>query len=269
MRHLKRRSGLTYRQLEERAAERGDVLPRSTIADVLSGRTMPRPDLLTAFVRACGSGEQEAEWLRARERIIQSRAAGPSRSPAAARRRVRRRVLVPAAVIAAALGGTVILTWGTTWGTGREEMMSGSATGPSRASTLDSATACRLSGCRDKDPERYECLYDGKHISGLKTQYGLIDLFHSPTCQALWAEVSNEPGLVSVYLKSDDGVALTAPRDRLRASAASQGSMVRTPMLPSRNAPRHAQVCVAYRELEACTGSDNVTRVKPYPSRDA
>ncbi|MBO0654337.1 helix-turn-helix domain-containing protein [Streptomyces triculaminicus] len=95
MRHLKRRSGLTYRQLEERAAERGDVLPRSTLADVLSGRTMPRPDVLTAFVRACGSGQQEAEWLRARERIVEARAgaAEPPRSPAAAHRRARKRVL--------------------------------------------------------------------------------------------------------------------------------------------------------------------------------
>ncbi|WP_078916611.1 helix-turn-helix domain-containing protein [Streptomyces viridochromogenes] len=67
MRGLKERAGLTYRQLEERAAEHGEVLPRSTLADVLRGRTLPRPELLAAFVRACGDGERAAEWLAARD----------------------------------------------------------------------------------------------------------------------------------------------------------------------------------------------------------
>ncbi|MEU3732044.1 helix-turn-helix domain-containing protein [Streptomyces sp. NPDC033538] len=67
MRELKERAGLTYRQLEERAAEHGGVLPRSTLADVLRGRTLPRPELLTAFVQACGDGERVAQWLAARD----------------------------------------------------------------------------------------------------------------------------------------------------------------------------------------------------------
>ncbi|GGV41881.1 hypothetical protein GCM10010261_14120 [Streptomyces pilosus] len=75
MRHLKRRSGLTYRQLEERAAERGETLARSTLADVLGGKVTPRPELVAAFVRACGDGEREREWLEARERAV-SRGAG-------------------------------------------------------------------------------------------------------------------------------------------------------------------------------------------------
>ncbi|MEU9982118.1 helix-turn-helix transcriptional regulator [Streptomyces sp. NPDC050856] len=65
MRQLKERSGLTYRQLEERAAVRGDVLPRSTLANVLAGRTPPRPELLAAFVRACGDGHRLEAWLAA------------------------------------------------------------------------------------------------------------------------------------------------------------------------------------------------------------
>lgn len=69
MRGLKERSGLTYRQLEERADDQGEVLPRSTLADVLRGRTLPRPELLTAFVRACGDGERAAAWLQARENL--------------------------------------------------------------------------------------------------------------------------------------------------------------------------------------------------------
>ncbi|MFF9063604.1 hypothetical protein ACF09K_33710 [Streptomyces sp. NPDC014882] len=39
LRRLKEQSGLTYRQIEERAAESGEVLARSTLADVLGGNT--------------------------------------------------------------------------------------------------------------------------------------------------------------------------------------------------------------------------------------
>lgn len=70
MRQLKIRSGLTYRQLEERAAENGEVLARSTLADVLGGKARPRPELVTAFVRACGDSERMREWLEARERAV-------------------------------------------------------------------------------------------------------------------------------------------------------------------------------------------------------
>lgn len=70
LRHLKERSGLTYRQLEERAAARGEALARSTLADVLGGKVAPRPELVAAFVRACGDGEREREWLEARERAV-------------------------------------------------------------------------------------------------------------------------------------------------------------------------------------------------------
>lgn len=72
---LKERSGLTYRQLEERAAEHGEVLARSTLAGVLGGKTAPRPELLAAFVRACGEGERVAEWLAARERVTRPQSA--------------------------------------------------------------------------------------------------------------------------------------------------------------------------------------------------
>lgn len=75
MRGLKERAGLTYRQLEERAAEHGEVLPRSTLADVLRGRTLPRPELLTAFVHACGDGERAAQWLAARDDLALGKAA--------------------------------------------------------------------------------------------------------------------------------------------------------------------------------------------------
>ncbi|MFI0790871.1 helix-turn-helix domain-containing protein [Streptomyces lydicus] len=63
LRLLKERSGLTYRQLERRAEARGDVLPRSTLADVLGGRSQPRPELLAAFVRGGASGGAVAAGL--------------------------------------------------------------------------------------------------------------------------------------------------------------------------------------------------------------
>ncbi|MFE0776865.1 helix-turn-helix domain-containing protein [Streptomyces sp. NPDC058861] len=75
LRQLKERSGLTYRQLEERAAEHGGVLARSTLADVLGGKTTPRPELVAEFVRACGDAERVQEWLEALERTV-SGAAG-------------------------------------------------------------------------------------------------------------------------------------------------------------------------------------------------
>ncbi|MFD7305034.1 helix-turn-helix domain-containing protein [Streptomyces pharetrae] len=78
LRELKARSRLTYRQLEERAARRGELLPRSTLADVLRRGTLPRPELLTAFVRACGEEDAVDEWLAARERAAQSGGQAPA-----------------------------------------------------------------------------------------------------------------------------------------------------------------------------------------------
>jgi hypothetical protein len=64
LRRLKQRSGLSYRQLERRAAERGEVLPRSTLADVLRQGALPRVETVEVFLRACGQ-EQNAEALLA------------------------------------------------------------------------------------------------------------------------------------------------------------------------------------------------------------
>ncbi|WP_406863208.1 helix-turn-helix transcriptional regulator [Streptomyces sp. HUAS MG47] len=68
---LKDRSGLTYRELSARAAAVGEVLPRSTVANMLARVAgLPREELLTAFVRACGvpPGERDA-WLRVRKEL--------------------------------------------------------------------------------------------------------------------------------------------------------------------------------------------------------
>ncbi|WP_433651738.1 RICIN domain-containing protein [Micromonospora zamorensis] len=69
LRQLKDRSRLTYRQLEQRAAATGDVLARSTAADILRRSTLPRPEVVAAFVRACGAEDQVETWLRARHRL--------------------------------------------------------------------------------------------------------------------------------------------------------------------------------------------------------
>ncbi|MDV5148449.1 hypothetical protein R1T08_30870 [Streptomyces sp. SBC-4] len=64
---LKDWSGLTYRELAVRAEARGEVLPRSTVANMLARATVPREELLVTFVRACGvepSGLEEWQAVR-------------------------------------------------------------------------------------------------------------------------------------------------------------------------------------------------------------
>ncbi|CAM03510.1 hypothetical protein A8924_4631 [Saccharopolyspora erythraea NRRL 2338] len=81
LRRLKQRSDLTYRQLEERAAARGQVLARSTLAGVLGGKRLPRPELLAVFLHACGRGDEVPAWLRARDVLAEremSHSAGES-----------------------------------------------------------------------------------------------------------------------------------------------------------------------------------------------
>ncbi|MET7905620.1 hypothetical protein ABZS86_30840 [Streptomyces sp. NPDC005355] len=74
MRELKESSGLTYRQLEKRAAERGEVLARSTLADALRQDALPRTETLMTFLRACGEERRAGEWLEARNDIAAGRA---------------------------------------------------------------------------------------------------------------------------------------------------------------------------------------------------
>ncbi|MEU8218986.1 helix-turn-helix domain-containing protein [Micromonospora taraxaci] len=81
LRQLKDRSRLTYRQLEQRAAAVGDVLARSTAADVVRRNTLPRPEVVAAFVRACGAGDEVEAWLRARHRLAVGAYAPESPTP--------------------------------------------------------------------------------------------------------------------------------------------------------------------------------------------
>ncbi|MEU4212770.1 peptidoglycan-binding domain-containing protein [Streptomyces sp. NPDC026206] len=104
MRRLKEQSGLTYRQLEERAAGRGEVLARSTLADALRREALPRAEVLSAFVRACADDHEVGPWLEARDRIATAEARPPGRRA----RTVSRAAPLPrsarlTAVVAAAL----------------------------------------------------------------------------------------------------------------------------------------------------------------------
>ncbi|MFI8765091.1 helix-turn-helix domain-containing protein [Streptomyces sp. NPDC053792] len=64
---LKVWSGLTHRELSARAEAHGDDLPRSTVGNMLSRPTLPREELLTTFVRACGVTPAEVEdWQTVR-----------------------------------------------------------------------------------------------------------------------------------------------------------------------------------------------------------
>ncbi|MGX1564689.1 RICIN domain-containing protein [Streptomyces sp. NPDC055506] len=69
MRRLKEQAGLTYRKLEANAERHGDVLARSTVADALRRDSLPRAEVVVAFVRACGGDEDVAVWLAARDRL--------------------------------------------------------------------------------------------------------------------------------------------------------------------------------------------------------
>ena len=73
LRELKERSGLTYRQLEERAAAHGDVLARSTLSGALRQDALPRTEILLAFLRACGEERHADEWLEVHNDIATGR----------------------------------------------------------------------------------------------------------------------------------------------------------------------------------------------------
>ena len=114
LRRLKTWSGLSFRQLESRASDSGDVLPYSTAATMLNKNRLPRAEVVAAFVRACGVADV-APWLRTRARIADGTAtvSVPAPLPTASRGRLSRwrRVLVAAAAMAVAFtAGTALDT---------------------------------------------------------------------------------------------------------------------------------------------------------------
>ncbi|MEU7281063.1 DUF2690 domain-containing protein [Streptomyces sp. NPDC045431] len=290
MRWLKERSGLTYRQLEERAAEQGEVLARSTLAYTLRTGSLPRAETLAAFLRACGEDRRLRAWLEARDRIAAGSPSGGApdgtdgEQEAAAVggsggggpelpkngqdarpweggvRKGTRWMRVAAAVgVAAALtaiAGVAVTASPPQWTPPVAELP---------PEPKDTRKSCRNGTCRGKDPKEYQCLENAETTAGVKTEYGMVTLWYSAVCQALWADLlpTEDEQVLSVYLKSDTGDALSLKSNALLGNAI--GSR-HTPMLPSEFRPEHGEVCVGYRALEACADSDGVSRVKPYPT---
>jgi hypothetical protein len=114
LRRLKAWSGLSYRQLERRAAAAGHSLPYSTAATLLGKDRLPRAELVVAFVTACGvRGDDAQAWADARSRIV----CGPASFPparSARPRRSRRSLAAAAAVLVAALLGAAVAGGGFT-----------------------------------------------------------------------------------------------------------------------------------------------------------
>lgn len=72
MRQLRSWADLSYRQLERKANDTGDALPRATISGVLARQDLPREEVLIAFVRACGGDAAVNTWLDARRQLAMS-----------------------------------------------------------------------------------------------------------------------------------------------------------------------------------------------------
>lgn len=81
MRQLRQWADLSYRELEKRAAAAGHILPRATLSGALARKDLPREDLLTAYVHACGlTGADATAWLEARRRLAVAAEPLPARA---------------------------------------------------------------------------------------------------------------------------------------------------------------------------------------------
>ncbi|WP_435227457.1 hypothetical protein [Streptomyces sp. Tue6028] len=174
LRQVKESCGFTYRELEQRAAARGEVLARSTLANALARDVLPRPELVVAFVRACATGNQsESEawvdrWLTARERIaLRETTAESGGEPAEeavgdegvlgrSRRRGWRFVAVGAAVTALTLAAWILAP------TGPDTGKQGGGRGSERRSDADTAAAIPSGPVRVRPVQSPTlCLTDG------------------------------------------------------------------------------------------------------------
>ncbi|MEU8327840.1 NB-ARC domain-containing protein [Micromonospora sp. NPDC048839] len=82
LRRMRDWSGQTYRQLTRRAETAGDILPASTTVTMLSRSSLPREELVSAFVRACGLDEATAaRWVALRGALASNSTSGGGTSP--------------------------------------------------------------------------------------------------------------------------------------------------------------------------------------------
>ncbi|MFG1916461.1 helix-turn-helix domain-containing protein [Micromonospora sp. NPDC048898] len=78
LRALRQWSGLTIRQVTRKAQEAGDVLPHSTLNTALGRATLPREELVAAFVRACGGDQDTVDaWITVRKGLAAAAAGQP------------------------------------------------------------------------------------------------------------------------------------------------------------------------------------------------
>ncbi|GAA4204348.1 hypothetical protein GCM10022252_63350 [Streptosporangium oxazolinicum] len=126
LRRLKTRSGLSFRQLDRRAAAGGDTLPYSTASTMLGKDRLPREELLIAFVKACGlDGDDLQAWRASYAQIAHGPAAAsstPAQEPSVTKsgaqppprffRLFRRRVIIAVAALSLALMGGAGLALG-------------------------------------------------------------------------------------------------------------------------------------------------------------
>ncbi|MCF0093684.1 peptidoglycan-binding protein [Micromonospora sp. MH99] len=79
LRDVRRRSGLTYREISRRASAAGHWLPPSTLATMLGRNTLPRERTVVALLAACGTPAADIErWVGLR-RDIEARLSEPVR----------------------------------------------------------------------------------------------------------------------------------------------------------------------------------------------
>ncbi|MEV5544491.1 RICIN domain-containing protein [Saccharopolyspora shandongensis] len=82
MRQLRTRTELSFRSLERRAEQNGDVLPSSTTSAALARDKLPRAELVAAYVRACGGDAGTVEsWVSARAAIAVGASSDPDPDP--------------------------------------------------------------------------------------------------------------------------------------------------------------------------------------------
>lgn len=203
MRRLKERSGLTYRELEVKAARSGDVLARSTIADVLRRSGLPRPELVAAFVRACGEERHVDDWLAVRERIAAQQAAspdGPDEGPEAGEagpERPRATTFRPTVIAAVLLVPLLALVAWSLLPDGSDDDPEGSGA-PGTPTTSSTGSPAPADGWVTIRPSRTPdlCLTDGRDRAGAYDSAVAVQL---PCAQASVPRTYLEPAGEGLY----------------------------------------------------------------------
>ncbi|WP_188196225.1 hypothetical protein [Nonomuraea sp. SYSU D8015] len=112
LQRLKAWSGRSYRDIQSQAQRAGHHLPYSTAAGMLKRETLPRGEVVTAFVLGCGLDEQAAAaWGAVRKRLDMGvpPGPGPKLEPDSARPLPRRRWRAAAVAAVATTAAALVL----------------------------------------------------------------------------------------------------------------------------------------------------------------